>query len=146
MLPQPNERRSRGKFHPAFTATSLQLQIPLLLQAQAASYPCRRLDTSPGVAHVPTATHSRPSHQAPSLKKAKIGSVCISQFLTSAVNPDCWSPFHVSETADSGKPSRMALTHSALEQNKTVPPRALHKVGHSSASKDCARAQGRTKP
>lgn len=44
-LPQPQYRRSgRNSFHAAFTATCLQLQIPVLLQAQAASQPRTRLD------------------------------------------------------------------------------------------------------
>lgn len=87
-LPQPNERRSRGNSTlPSLQTSPLQLQTPLLLRAQAASYPCRRLDTGPGVAHAPAAMHSRPSHQEPSLKKAKIGSICISLFIHKHCKP-----------------------------------------------------------
>lgn len=107
------------------------------------SYPCRRLDTGLRVAHAPAARYSRPSHQEPSLKQAKISSVCISQFILKRCKPRLLVPLPCLQQP---KPSRMALTHSALEQNKRVSPRALHKVGHSPASKSWARAQGRTKP
>lgn len=144
ILPEPNEGRGGGNS----TLPSLQLLLsscsPLILQAQAASYPCRGLDTGLGVAHVPAAMHSRPRHWKPSLKKAKMGSICISQFIHKHCKPRLLVLLPC--LRQPGKPSGMALTHSALEQNKRVSSRALHKVGHSPASKSCARAQGRTKP
>lgn len=115
MLPQPSERRSRG--HSTLPA------LQLLLSRGRSNSSCRhRLDTDPGVAHVPAATRSRPSHWEPCLKKANIASICISQFIHKHWKPRSAGAPSTSLTVDSGEPARIALTHSVPEQNKSAPP------------------------
>lgn len=105
-----------------------------------------RLPPSPAQGWIHTCARcqpSSPSHQQPSPKKAK-HRLCLHLSVHSqAVNADCRSPFHGS---DSRKALQDGINPFCTGAEQMSPRRALAKVGHSPASQSCAGARGRTEP
>lgn len=123
MLPQPNERRSGG--HSTLPA------LQLLLSRDKSNSSCRhRLSLTPAQGCIPTRgwhmcllPHAPdPATGSLASKRQTLVSICTSQFIHKHWKPRPAGAPSMSPTVISGEPSRMALTHSASEQNKSAPP------------------------